>query len=314
MVALKQYFWVIHLALITLGVYVGANLFWAVVESRMDTGSRALTLSQSAAVQVQEKRPFQHYAIIQERNLFGGKGATAALAPQPTRAAPVKTPLNLKLVGTVVGSSENTYAIIEDLNAKKQDLYRPGDLIRQAKIVEIARNRVLLDNAGQQEELLSFQKPDESPPAAVAAPRAAPRQALAPPFAPPSQQPKEDQPAEEAEGDREIQRVGESSWRVSRDELTGQFANFNQLLTEARMTPHFTAGQPDGFMITNIVKNSFLERIGLRNGDILKGINGQQLNNMDEVFRAYQQLQNEPQLRLDVERGNQTQTFTYEVR
>ncbi|MBI3328156.1 MAG: PDZ domain-containing protein [Nitrospinae bacterium] len=312
MMALKQYFWVIHLALITLGVYVGANLFWAVVESRMETGSRALTLSQSAAVQVQEKRPFQHYAIIQERNLFGGRGATAAPAPQATRAAPVKTPLNLKLVGTVVGASEHTYAIIEDLNAKKQDLYRKGDLIRQAKILEIARNRVLLDNAGQQEELLSFQKPDESPPApGVAAPRAAPRQALAPPLAPPSQAPKEDQ---EAEADKEIQRVGETSWRVSRDELTGQFSNFNQLLTEARMTPHFTAGQADGFMITNIVKNSFLERIGLRNGDILKGINGQQLNNMDEVFRAYQQLQNEPQLRLDVDRGNQTQTFSYEIR
>jgi len=308
MVTLKQYFWVIHLALLTLGVYVGAHLFWAIVESRMETGSRALTLSRSAAVQVQEKRPFQHYAIIQERNLFGGKGGTATPVPQPTRAAPVKTPLNLKLVGTVVGTSEHTYAIIEDLNAKKQDLYRQGDLVRQAKILEIARNRVLLENAGQREELLSFQKPDESPPAAVAAPRATPRQALAPPPAPPAQE------SREADADREIQRVGETSWRVSREELTEQFGNFNQLLTEARMTPHFSAGQPDGFMITNIVKNSFLERIGLRNGDILKGINGQQLNNMDEVMRAYQQLQNEPLLRLDVERGNQTQTFNYEVR
>ncbi len=314
MSALKQYMWIVHLALIALLAYTGADLFWAIAESRMEPGNLAPNLSRPP-VQTPEQRAFQQYAVVQERNLFGGRGrqapvATRPLAPTPARAAAAGTAPNLKLVGTVVGSADHTYAVIEDLGTKKQELYRLGDLIRESKIVEITRQRVLIDTRGRREELLSFQQLGSASPAAG---ESGARRPIA---SRPGAQILESKPRPEdaEEEEDEVQQVGENTWRVSRDELSEQIDNLGQQLTEARLTPHFTGGQPDGFMLTNIPKESVLERIGLRNGDILKGVNGQKFSSLDELLRMYEQMQSESQLRLELERGQRTETLTYEIR
>ena len=56
--------------------------------------------------------------------------------------------------------------MIEDLSTKRQDLYRLGDVVREAKVMEVTRNRVVLDNRGRREELFGFEKTDvaSSPP------------------------------------------------------------------------------------------------------------------------------------------------------
>jgi general secretion pathway protein C len=321
MVSVKRYLWLIHLALIAAGVYIGSDLFWAIVGSRIEPGSRLPIDAPAAAAEPTEKRALAQYAVIQERNLFG---ARERLTPPPSGPRPLPAPppppkpaANLKLVGTVVGPPERTYAVIEDLSTKRQDLYRLGDVVKEAKVVEVTRNRVVLDNRGRREELFSFEKTDAaSPPPSVPAARqsAVPRR---PPFAlePPPQEPPPPAQAEEQDtAEAEIERVSENMWRINRDDLVEQLDNFGQMMREARLTPHFAGGQPDGFMITNLPSNSFLGRMGLRNGDIMKGVNGQKFGSLEEFFQAYQQLQTEPMLQLEVERSNRTETLTYEIR
>ncbi len=325
MVSLKRYLWIIHLALIAAGVYIGADLFWAIMGGRLEVSSRVPPLAQSATAEAPEKRSFQQYAVIQERNLFGARGRPTGPPPKPATPAapPAKPAANLKLVGTVVGSPDYTYAVIEDLNAKRQDLYRVGDLVREAKLVEIARNRVVLDNRGRREELLSFEKaePTAAPPEPAARQQPPPRRAPPPPQPQENPPPQEggpaqpDQPSqEEEEADVEVQRLSDNMWRVNREDLVEQMDNIGQFLKEARLTPHFNAGQADGFMLSNLPKNSLLERMGLRNGDILRGINGQRFGSMEEVLQVYQQLQSQPTLQLEIERGSRPETLTYEVR
>jgi general secretion pathway protein C len=231
--------------------------------------------------------------------------------------------MNLKLVGTVVGSPERTYAVIEDLNSKRQELYRVGDAVREAKVIEVTRNRVVLDNHGRREELFSFEKSDSvgAPPSAPttrqsAAPRSRPFVVESPPAEPPPTPPQEQQEQENEQdaAEPEMEQVGENVWRINRDDLVEQLDNFGQMMREARLTPHFSGGQADGFMITNLPSTSFLGRMGLRNGDIMKGMNGQKFGSLEEFFQAYQQLQTEPVLQLEVERGNRTETLTYEIR
>jgi general secretion pathway protein C len=324
MVSVKRYLWLIHLALIAAGVYIGSDLFWAIVGSRIEPGSRLPINSPSAAAATTEQRALQQYAVIQERNLFGARNRTATPSPPRPPAPPppaAKPAVNLKLVGTVVGPPERTYAVIEDLSTKRQDLYRLGDVVREAKVIEVTRNRVVLDNRGRREELFSFEKTDAAS-AATPPPSGQPgRQSAAPrrpPFAMESQpqEPPPTPPLEEAQdtADSEIERVSENMWRINRDDLVEQLDNFGQMMREARLTPHFTGGQPDGFMITNLPSNSFLGRMGLRNGDIMKGVNGQKFGSLEEFFQAYQQLQTEPMLQLEVERSNRTETLTYEIR
>jgi type II secretion system protein C len=321
MVSLKRYLWLIHLALIAAGVYISSDLFWAIVGSHIETSNRLPTASPSAAAETTEKRALPHYAVIQERNFFGARGRAVTPAPPRTPApspSATKPAANLKLVGTVVGTPERTYAVIEDLGTKRQDLYRLGDLVREAKVVEVTRNRVVLDNRGRREELFSFEKtdtaaPPPSEPAArqLSAPRRPPPLQAPEPNEPPSNPPQE----ETNEGaDAEIERVSENMWRISRDDLVEQLDNFGQMMKEARLTPHFTGGQPDGFMITNLPQNSFLARMGLRSGDVMKGVNGQKFGTLEEFFQVYQQLQTEPMLQLEVERSNRSETLTYEIR
>jgi general secretion pathway protein C len=317
-ISLKRYLWLIYLGLIAVGVYIGTDLFWAVVSARLDPGGRSPMAMRSAAPEAPERRPFQQYAVIQERNLFGGRGR--ATAPPPPRAAapakpPTSQPINLKLVGTVVGSGDHTYAVIEDLGTKKQELYRLGDLIKEAKLVEIARNRVVLEHRGRREELLSFEKPDAAPPPPSGPPARGGgivRQ-LEPP--PPVQEAREEEPQDEPEDVvADVEQVGENLWRLSRDGLVEQLENLGQFMKEARLTPHFTAGQPDGFMLSSLPPNSLLARMGLRNGDIMKGVNGQTFTSLEDVLQIYQQLQTEPVLQLEIVRGNRPQTLTYEIR
>ena len=220
----------------------------------------------------------------------------------------------------MVGPPERTYAVIEDLSTKRQDLYRLGDVVREAKVVEVTRNRVVLDNRGRREELFSFEKTDTASAAAKWTGRA-PIGCASPPTvrhgvaAPGATAESTARTREEHDAaDSEIERVSENMWRINRDDLVEQLDNFGQMMREARLTPHFTGGQPDGFMITNLPSNSFLGRMGLRNGDIMKGVNGQKFGSLEEFFQAYQQLQTEPMLQLEVERSNRTETLTYEIR
>lgn len=326
MVSLKRYLWVVHLALIAAGVYIGSDLFWAIVGTRLDTRSRVASLSPATAAEATEQRSFQQFAVIQERNLFGARGRAVAPSSTPRTSPPpapaAKPAPNLKLVGTVVGNGDHTYAVIEDLGTKRQELYRLGDLVHEARVVEVTRNRVVLDNRGRQEELLSFERTDAAAPPSdsrarqpgarpATTPRRQPPMLEAPPPEPPPPEPQENQ--EEA-ADAEIERVGDNMWRLNRDNLVEQVENFGQMMREARLTPHFTGGQPDGFMISNLPQDSFLGRMGLRSGDIMKGINGQKFGSLDEFFQIYQQLQTEPTLQLEVERSNRTETLTYEIR
>jgi general secretion pathway protein C len=322
MVSLKRYLWLMHLALIAAGVYIGSDLFWAIVGSRIDTSGRLPAGSASTAAETTEKRALQHYAVIQERNLFGARGRTTSpspLQPPPSSPPAAKPAANLKLVGTVVGMPDRTYAVIEDLGTKRQDLYRLGDLVREAKVVEVTRNRVVLDNRGRREELLSFEKSDTAAPGAsdpAVRQFNMPRRQIRPQESQPTNEPSPNPPQEnESEAaDVEIERISENMWRINRDDFVEQLDNFGQMMKEARLTPHFTGGQPDGFMIANLPQTSFLARMGLRSGDIMKGINGQRFASLEEFFQVYQQLQTEPLLQLEVQRSNRTETLTYEIR
>jgi general secretion pathway protein C len=327
MISLKRYLWLIHLVLIAAGVYIGSDLFWAIVGARIETSHRPPSAAPSAAAETTEKRALQHYAVIQERNLFGARGrATATPAPRTPPPPPpaAKPAANLKLVGTVVGAPDRTYAVIEDLGTKRQDLYRLGDLVREAKVVEVTRNRVVLDNRGRRDELFSFEKSDTAAPPAnepaarqVNVPRRPPPPQEAQPNEPAANPVQENQEDQEDEGEAEeveIERLSENMWRINRDDLVEQLDGFGQMMKEARLTPHFTGGQPDGFMITNLPKNSFLGRMGLRSGDIMKGVNGQKFGSLEEFFQVYQQLQTEPTIQIEVERSSRSETLTYEIR
>jgi len=72
-----------------------------------------------------------------------------------------KTELPLRLWGTITGSQISTCAIIEDTTTRKHKLYRQSDEIRNATVIAILREKVVL-RVGDQLEILEIEtgRPD----------------------------------------------------------------------------------------------------------------------------------------------------------
>ena len=88
-------------------------------------------------------------------------------------------------------------------------------------------------------------------------------------------------------------------------------------ITQARMVPNFVQdGQGkrvDGFRVFKIIPGSIFEKLGIRDGDVIKKINNAPLDSVDQAFMLLQSLRYEKKFDIDVLRGNQPVTMTYQV-
>jgi general secretion pathway protein C len=189
--------------------------------------------------------------------------------------------LKLRLIGTVVGGAQSSFAIIEDLNNKEQQLYRLHDLVAQkAKLVKIERNEVVLQH-GRRKETLSVYV---------------------------------DEPPQHENQTAGVRSVAKNRWVLDKREVSGALENISQLLTQARLIPNFTSGRPDGFKIVSIMPRSFYEKIGLQNGDVLQQLNGVEIKDPQSFLSVFQQLREENNFSLDLVRNSSKETFQYEIR
>ena len=85
-------------------------------------------------------------------------------------------------------------------------------------------------------------------------------------------------------------------------------------MTQIRVVPNFTDGQADGFKVFAIRPGSLFAKIGLQNGDVLKRVNGIELQGPEQAFEAYQRLKDENSVQIDLSRRQDNKTFSYEIR
>jgi general secretion pathway protein C len=297
---IRRFFWVAYVILITLAAALAANMITAYIGAKLAMPI-AVETEQASNAALPHTRPMADaYTIITERNIFNANppnpNATSPSEAPPPPPVPVdiqETQLQLKLVGTVVGSDYQYYAVIEDLrNRGVQALYQVGDAIQEALIADIRRQCVVFDKAGQYESLCFPQEsPDNSNQAAEA-------QSI----------------VDVASNDEEIVRVDNATWQVSRELMQEQFNNLGSLSTQARVMPYVIQGETQGFRLSNLKPDGLLPKIGLRHGDVLQKVNGQVLTSPADALQAYQQLQQVGTVRLEILRYNRPTTLTYEIR
>ena len=101
---------------------------------------------------------------------------------------------------------------------------------------------------------------------------------------------------------------------VNREDVTAAVGNINQFMTQARLKPHFDKGRPVGYSVTEIKPGSLIQKLGLKNSDIIKKVNGMVVTRPEEVMQAYTQLQRDSNIELEIERGGRLEILHYEVR
>ncbi len=283
--------WIADILVLSLIVYFGVDAFMTVLNSRL----APTPAMQEQAVKLSEKsaaaaRPLEDYAIITERNLFGGTSQGLAEA-SPEEIVLDDMPvalksLGLKLVGTVVANKpEESSAIIEDRSTRKQEVYQEGDRVKQALIKRILRHNVVI-NTGRRDEVLTM-VPEESK-GKTRAPERATRARRRP--------------------------AAGSTIRLDREELESQMENLNELMQQVRIRPFMEGRRPAGFLVSNIKPGSLFSKMGLRNGDVIQGVNGEAITTPDQAIELYESLMEGGEIALEIKRGRRKQNLRYEIK
>ncbi|MEM1008716.1 MAG: type II secretion system protein GspC [Myxococcota bacterium] len=112
---------------------------------------------------------------------------------------------------------------------------------------------------------------------------------------------------------RAIRSLGKGRYRVPKAFLNQISERLDVLASKAAIMPYFEKGKPAGFKIYNIKRGSLYEKIGIKNGDVIRQINGYKFNNIQRVLQAYGNLRNASSLNVSIQRGGKVEHMRYEM-
>jgi len=270
---------------ITVVMYALVGIFYDVVSIKL-MGKSIAKLAQGRTMPAAsfQKQPADYYAVIPQRNLFGSTDKAAAdkkpEAAKPEGILDLSTLLVVK--GTVAGTGKDGFAVIEEKAKNKQSLYKVGNVVAGAKLIKITRNAVTfqIDN---QEKVLRMMETQIAP---LLTPR----------------------PVQQTAPSRSGPMV------INRNDVDASLKDMGALMSQAQIRPYYTAGAPDGFMITNIRPGSLYEKVGLTEGDVIQGAGDRRLLTAEDWTFLYNSMKAGSSLTLRIKRGEAEENLSYVFR
>jgi general secretion pathway protein C len=106
----------------------------------------------------------------------------------------------------------------------------------------------------------------------------------------------------------------QKDFSFNRNEVNGMIRNLPELLQQARAEPKvLPGGKIDGFCMVDIMPGSIYEKIGLKVGDCIKGVNGETLDSPAKAMEMYQQLRTSNRIQIEIDRNGSKETLTYTI-
>jgi len=279
---LRRFQTIINLVALAVIIYIAVDFFYLIIRvklNKIDTQERVVHYVTNA--RADGKPALDYYKSIIERNIFSS-GKEVLQEIKEERVEDLEpTLLKIALLGTVVGDAHNSIAIIEEKDKRKQGLYRVGDSIQEAIIKKILRGKVIL-RVRDEDKILTIEENIAS---------GARSEEVAP------------EPSEKGE-----------IITVSRSEVEQSLENIHQLLSQVRVRPHFSGGKADGLAVTHIKAGSIFLKLGLRNGDIVQGIDGKDIKSPEDVLEMYNKLRSGSEIEVEIERNGEQKILNYQFR
>lgn len=311
-----RYLVAVNLVLLASLAYFGAATVSSSVAARLTPPVEVRISPAPPPLQQEDKRPASYYQAIQGRDIFNAKAPPAAEAAPPPPPKP--TELRLKLWGIAIREADNSYCIIEDLTTRRQELYKVNATVAGvATVKRVEWDKVILDRDGAEEILLL------EDPTAVAA-RTAPsglRQGMRGEdvaAADAGDMPNRNRPrvpgVPAAGGDLKVEQTGDGEYTIDRAEVDSALDNMSQLFTQVRAVPHFQGGKSTGFRLFAIRQGSLFDKIGLRNGDIIQSVNGNDISDPSRAMGLFQELRNESHITAKIIRNKEERDLSYTLR
>ncbi|MFQ6032430.1 MAG: hypothetical protein ACE5K2_05860 [Candidatus Zixiibacteriota bacterium] len=101
---------------------------------------------------------------------------------------------------------------------------------------------------------------------------------------------------------------------VRSDVMTRITSEWPLIIKETKLSPNLVQGKISGFKITNLPQKSILSNIGIYNNDIIKEVNGTKLDDMKTIFRLYNELRNEDEIEVKIERKGKPFYILYTIK
>jgi general secretion pathway protein C len=238
----------------------------------------------------------EDWSVIVRRSIFGAAGKpSSGMQSEPGRADVGFLPsasheLGLELVGTVCGSPPFSRAIVRDTKTKTVDLYRPGQTVAGAYIQSIEDNVVILIHEGRR-KMLSLKTAEAGAPANAAKNANDAAGGIKPAaYLPPT-------------------RISEQPAAVN----TSRIGYIEEILSKAVIEPYTVNGKVEGLKITGLEDVPVAGALGLKNGDIIRMVNGQQLTSIQKAFQVFQKAKSQPAINLELSRGDETKELTFDL-
>lgn len=283
-------FIVVNLLCITVSAYFAVDGFYGAVFSRLDHKPASVAQDINRPDDKAAARlPLSAYSAVLERNLFNTRARSASAPEKSDVESLEETKLNLKLWGTVSGTDNGIYAVIEDVKAREQNLYRIGETVQTATVKEIYREKVVLTVNGK-DEILQMQELKSGTGRSRSGRTVA--RAAASGTTPPR-----------------AQRIS-----LRRSYIEQAMTDVASLMTQMQVKPHMEDGVPAGLALASIKPNSIFRRMGLRNGDIITGVDGDELSTVDDALKLVEDLKSASSLSLQLKRRGREKNIEYRIR
>ena len=237
----------------------------------------------------------EDYSVIAAQNIFGGADSSDA-EDKPLQVNKfdgvmklAEEELSLELVGTVCGNTAVSRAIIINTKTKLLGMYKTGQNIGDARIKSIEENAVILLHNGQRKMLmLNRTGRDNKNNTQMLSPAA----------------------------------ISETSKFVgpvlpveqSFDETPTKITHLETILNKAAIEPYIVDGQVEGLRITNLETIPMAEVFGLKEGDIIRQVNGNRLTSKQKAFQVFKKARSEATMSLELLSGGETKELSFNLR
>jgi type II secretion system protein C len=177
--------------------------------------------------------------------------------PEPPKEAPGKkislqSPLNMTLKGIILSADEKkSIAMISDETEKEKNYYS-GDQIKDAQVMKISQNRVVVIRANGQHETFRLRKEDEN---------------LTSPT------PKTNKDKSENKPSLIVKKLKGDSYHIDPQRFIKETSSLGGLIQQHALITAYKEGKASGIRIGNMPEKSTLRLMGLEKGDVIRKIN-----------------------------------------
>jgi general secretion pathway protein C len=243
---------------------------------KIDAPAQATHISQRLI----EKKDIKEYESVLHNNPFGISGGSLNI-PSTSTGTILS---DLRLIGTIYGHSIHGYAILADQTGK-QAMFRVGeDVFDSGVLKKVEKYRVFIEKNGKLTKISMIESVLNG-------------DVLGNSGSSPS-----------------ARNIGRGEYLLDHRAVQSALDKPNQIITDAKLIPNMSGGKQEGFILQEIKKNGIYDSLGMQNGDVLLRINDFSISNPENALQVFTALRGMDRVQLDLIRGGNKMTMTYQIR